>query len=72
MKRHDHLAPFGISPLLMAARLVDFLKSVPAQNPHHLLGVADREPSAHTAETANTLAQPGSLILEGLNQGERA
>ena len=72
MERHDHLAPLGIPPLLVATRLVDFLKPMLAQNPRHFLGVADRKPAAHAAETAKTLARPGNLILEGLNHSERA
>ena len=72
MKRHDHLASFGISPFLMAAGLIDFLETMLAQHPHHFLGIADREPATHPAETAKTLARPGNLILEGLNQRERA
>ena len=72
MERHDHLTTLRAPPLLVAARLVDFLESVLPQNPRHFLGVADREPSTHPAETANTLARPGNLILEGLNQRERA
>ena len=72
VKRHDHLPPFGIPPLLMAARLVDFMKSVLTKHPRHFLGVANRKPATHAAETANTLARPGNLIFEGLNQRARA
>ena len=69
---HNHLSPVRISPLLVAAGLVDFLEPVPTQNPRHFLGVANRKPAAHATETANTLARPGNLILLGLNQRDKA
>ena len=72
MKRDDHLAALGTPPLLVAARLVDFLEPMLAQHPRHFFGVSDRKAAAHAAETANTLARPGNLIFEGLNHSERA
>jgi len=68
VKWNNHLPALSIPPFLVAAGLVDFLESVPAQNPRHFLGVSNRKPPAHAAETANTLARHGNLILEGLNQ----
>ena len=72
VKGHDHLPSVRISPLLVAACLVDFLEPMLAQHPRHFLGVADRKAAAHAAETATTLARPGNLILEGLNQRDKA
>ena len=72
MKRNNHLPALSVPPFLMTPGLIDFLESVPAQNPRHFLGVANRKPAAHAAETANTFARPGSLILDGLNQRAKA
>jgi hypothetical protein len=72
VKRNDDLPSLRVSPLLMAARLINLLESVPAKSPRHLFGVANRKPTAHAAETANTLARPGNLILDGLNQRAKA
>ena len=59
-------------PFLMAAFLAHQQEAVSTQDPHDLIGVADREMLAHGRPTSRILAPAGINCRDGSNQSSRA
>ncbi len=69
---HNDLAAVGVTPLLMAALLAHQQKTVPAQDPDDIPGIADGEMHAHGSATSKILAPVGMGCGDGSNQSSRA